>query len=87
MEEGAGDMNSGNEQLKIHETEPEPVRINRDHPVIHEDLLPIQSIEGGGPPKKVVFSTLPKPIRYFGYFFVAVLVAMAVMTAVVSLFR
>lgn len=69
-----------------HETQPEPLSSQEDS-VIHEDLLPIQRIEGGGPPKRVDFSTLPKPIRYFGYFLVAAAVIMAVMAAVVSLFR
>lgn len=75
------------EKKPRHETQPEPILSSQEDSVIHEDLLPIQRIEGGGPPKRVDFSTLPKPIRYFGYFFVAAAVIMAVMAAVVSLFR
>lgn len=77
---------NGEHKLR-HATQPEPLLPTQENTIIHEELLPIQRIEGGGPPKRADFNTLPKPIRYFGYFLVAAAVVMAVMAAVVTLFR
>ncbi|NGM80848.1 hypothetical protein G5B47_00325 [Paenibacillus sp. 7124] len=41
-----------------------------DQYYVDEQLRPMQRIEGGGGPKKVYLQNMPKPVRYFGYFFV-----------------
>lgn len=70
----------------LHETQPHSVTIEADKP-INEYLLPLQQIEGGGPIKKVILNTLPKPLRVFSYFLFSVMLVMLIMVCVVSLFR
>ncbi|MWC29398.1 hypothetical protein [Paenibacillus sp. MMS18-CY102] len=53
----------------------------------NETLLPMQAIESGGSPKRVDFSAMPAPIRYFGYFFMTAGAVFALAVVFVSLFR
>jgi hypothetical protein len=47
-------------------------------------------ISSGGPPKKVDWNLMPKPVRYFGYFFVGCIILMGaiiVLTIVIYWFQ
>lgn len=72
---------------KIHETQPDekPI-VNNGELVGDERLREIQNIEGGGPLKKVDWKAMPKPVRVFGYFFVACVVLMGIFGIIVSFF-
>ncbi|OBZ17051.1 MULTISPECIES: hypothetical protein [Bacillales] len=61
----------------IHETQASKTDTGRNGSFdpLFEDA---QRIEGGGPPQKVIWHTLPKGIRVIGYFFAAIVVAMVV---------
>jgi hypothetical protein len=69
-----------------HETQPdkEPI-VNNGQVVVNEWMQEIQIIEGGGPPKKVDWNSMPKPVRYFGYFYVGCIILMGVFVIVAAL--
>lgn len=71
---------------QVHETQAAPEILYQEG-YADEKLLPIQRIEGGGPPKTVRMQNLPVPIRVIGYCFFGLLVCMMIMSLVVSLFR
>jgi hypothetical protein len=60
-----------------HETQPDKEPIVNNGQVVNELIQEIQIIEGGGPPKKVDWNSMPKPVRYFGYFFVGCIILRA----------
>lgn len=68
-------MSEGN---KNHETQHRTDYTELEAPQIHSMIEEAQRIEGGGPPKKVNFNSMPKPVRFFGYFFIAVVIAMGI---------
>jgi|GEM_PF-2027414 len=81
-------MNDNNQEPKVHETQPSTSEVTlEDTNVINAELLPIQIIEGGGPPKKVDLNTLPKPLKVFGYFLIVISLLMLVLVLVVTFFR
>lgn len=75
-------------KTRIHETQKTPPDYAQDEQtVVNEDLLPLQNIEGGGPPRKVYLNTLPRPIRFFGYFLMCAAFVMLILAAIVTVFR
>lgn len=74
---------------KVHETQSNESkgRDSTDSSYIDDQMLPMQRIEGGGPIKKIDLSTMPKPLRIFGYFFFACMIIMLLATLFVSLFK
>jgi hypothetical protein len=69
-----------------HETHPDKEPIVNNGQVVNELIQEIQIIEGGGSPKKVDWNSMPKPVRYFGYFFVGCILLMGVFVIIVSMF-
>lgn len=69
--------------MSIHETQ------ETAHVEAYTGVLPhleaAQRIEGGAPPQKVILRNLPAPVRFFGYFFMAVMLVMLVFTVVAIL--
>jgi hypothetical protein len=63
---------------KIHETQSDTNYSEVEITQVHSMIEDAQRIEGGGPPKKVDFKSLPKPIRIFGYFFITMMIIMFV---------
>lgn len=73
---------------KVHETQSNESEIlNSTTSFIDDQLLPMQRIEGGGPPKRIDLSTMPKPLRIFGYFFFAFILIMFLAILFVSIFK
>jgi hypothetical protein len=70
-----------------HETQPDKEPIENNGQVVNEMIREIQIIEGGGPPKKVDWNSMPKPVRYFGYFFVGCIILMGVFVIIFALFH
>ncbi|MHA7966788.1 hypothetical protein ACX93W_21995 [Paenibacillus sp. CAU 1782] len=68
-------MSDNNKQHETHQLTDYAEAQNKG---IHSMMEDAQRIEGAGPPKKVDFRTLPKPLRIFGYCVIALLVAMLV---------
>ncbi|QWU16460.1 hypothetical protein SAMN04487895_10770 [Paenibacillus sophorae] len=54
---------------------------------VDEQLRPMQQIEGGGGPKKVYLQNMPKPVRYFGYFFVIGVPILLLALVIISFFK
>lgn len=74
-------MTNQNSENKTHETQQSlPFNHEPAAVTVNQDLLPIQIIEAGGPPKKVDYSTLPKPIRIFGYVVTVILLIFTLIT-------
>ncbi|UYO06842.1 hypothetical protein [Paenibacillus sp. PSB04] len=73
----------------VHETQPaSETAATLDHEsYVDEQLRNIQTIESGGPPKKVNMDQLPAPIRYFGYFFMSGIALFAVISILISIFK
>jgi hypothetical protein len=69
----------------IHETQPEreQVQPKAEH-YVDEQLYPLQNIEGGGSIKKIDLSTMPRPIRFIGYFIISVAVLIGASVLLVS---
>ncbi|WP_051775592.1 hypothetical protein [Paenibacillus tyrfis] len=72
---------------KIHETQQVPSTQEMTQGGVDEQLLELQRIEGNGPPKKVVWNNLPKPIRIFGYFIVICMFFMIIVGIVMTIFK
>ncbi|WP_028550081.1 hypothetical protein [Paenibacillus sp. UNC451MF] len=53
----------------LHETQPKSVRVGLKADYINPQLQELQQIHSGGPIRNAELSSLPLPIRYFGYFF------------------
>ncbi|MNI86855.1 hypothetical protein D3C73_1439900 [compost metagenome] len=53
--------------MKVHETQKDREHISGTTASVLPNLEAAQRIEGGSPPQKIVFSQLPKPIRFIGY--------------------
>lgn len=68
-----------------HETQSDTNYSDAETTQVHSMIEEAQRIEGGGPPKKVDFKSLPKPIRIFGYFFITMMIIMVVF-AIISNF-
>ncbi|WP_442600732.1 hypothetical protein [Paenibacillus sp. KN14-4R] len=66
------------EENKNHETQHIADYSELESPQINSMIEEAQRSEGGGPPKKVNFKSMPKPIRIFGYFFIVVMILMVV---------
>ncbi|MBP1993752.1 hypothetical protein [Paenibacillus eucommiae] len=79
-------MKDSNEN-KVHETEPDPVYFNQENQALDTELLPMQSIEGAGPPRKVDLSTLPRPLRAFHVFILIFSLVMVLSVVFVTIFR
>lgn len=60
---------------------------SEEYRYIDEELKPMQQIEGGGGPKKVHLQSMPKPIRYFGYFFVFIVPILLISLVIISFIR
>lgn len=58
-----------------------------DQYYVDEQLRPMQQIEGGGGPKKVNLQSMPKPVRYFGYFFVIGVPILLLVLVIISFFK
>ncbi|MBO7744363.1 hypothetical protein I8J29_09170 [Paenibacillus sp. MWE-103] len=58
-----------------------------DEGYVDENLRQMQNIEGGGPPKKMILNTLPRPLRILGYLFMAIMAGMGIFAVGVTLFR
>ncbi|MBB3131523.1 hypothetical protein FHS19_006246 [Paenibacillus rhizosphaerae] len=73
----------------IHETKPaNETAAALEHEVFtDEQLRNIQTIESGGPPKKVNMDQLPAPIRYFGYFCMSGIALFVVISILISIFK
>ncbi|KRE35292.1 MULTISPECIES: hypothetical protein [Bacteria] len=74
---------------KVHETQSNESEIlnSTNTSFIDDQLLPMQKIEGGGPPKRIDLSTMPKPLRILGYFFFAFILIMFLVSLFVSIFK
>ncbi|MFC4778862.1 hypothetical protein ACFO9Q_18865 [Paenibacillus sp. GCM10023252] len=64
-------------QEDMHETQPSEQVVHgiNDH-YVDEQLRAMQNIEGGGPPRRVIWEQLPKPLRVFGYCFIGFMLLM-----------
>lgn len=74
---------------KVHETksnETEQLK-STNSSFVDDQVLPLQRIEGGGAPKRIDLSTMPKPLRIFGYFFFAFMIVMLLAILFVSIFK
>ncbi len=72
--------------IKVHETQPD--RPNDPNDTNVDNLLAdYQKIESGGPIKKIDFQAMPTPVKYFGYFFIAVVITMALVLIGISVFK
>jgi hypothetical protein len=72
-----------------HESQPdkeEPI-VNNGQVVVNELIQEIQIIEAGGPPKRVDWNSMPKPVRYFGYFYIVCIILMGIFVIIVNLFN
>ncbi|MFD2170692.1 hypothetical protein [Tumebacillus lipolyticus] len=54
---------------------------------VDEQLLPLQRIEGGGPPKKVILSQMPKWLRMFFLFVMGSFLLMGAFGVYMTFFR
>lgn len=54
---------------------------------VDEQLKPMQQIEGGGVPKRVNLKSMPKPIRWLGYFFIYGVAIIILATVIISFLR
>ncbi|MNP32505.1 hypothetical protein D3C76_1256880 [compost metagenome] len=61
-----------------HQTQSDTNYSEVENAQVHSMIEEAQRIEGGGPPQKVDLQSLPKPIRMFGYFFIAMMIVMVV---------
>ncbi|WP_028612499.1 hypothetical protein [Paenibacillus harenae] len=75
------------DEKHTYETQPSSLEKISHNNTFNEELLPMQNIEGGGPPKKVDLNTLPKPIRFFGYFLMILAILMLLSAGIVTFFR
>jgi hypothetical protein len=82
MERGFG-MSTNN----IHETQPEKEHLSSNDHYVDENLRSIQSIEGGAPMKRIDMNSMPRPIRFFGYFVFSMLVLMGVVAVLIKFIR
>jgi hypothetical protein len=71
----------------LHETQSVEAIVENPKTYIDEQLLPMQRIEGAGPPKKVDLNTLPKPLRIFGSALSVGAILMLLLLGYVSFFR
>lgn len=58
-----------------------------DSGYVDEQLRPLQQIEGGGGPKKVYLKSMPKPVRYFGYFFLFIVPLLMIALVIISFLK
>lgn len=72
---------------KIHETQPEKEHLHSNYNYLDENLRSIQSIEGGGPMKKIDLNSMPRPLKIFGYFVFSILVLMVAVAVLISFIR
>ncbi|SFJ16975.1 hypothetical protein SAMN02799624_03567 [Paenibacillus sp. UNC496MF] len=74
---------------KINETKSNenPLQYRSDEGYVDENLRQMQNIEGGGPPKKIILNTLPRPLRILWYFFMAIMIGMGMFAVGITLFR
>ncbi|MGG4034309.1 hypothetical protein ABEV74_11500 [Paenibacillus cisolokensis] len=79
-------MGKKENEYKIHESQPETERHEQQN-YVDENLLPMQQIEGGGPPKKIDLKSMPRPLRIFGYFFMGTIILMVLLSLFVTFFR
>ncbi|MFB6367731.1 hypothetical protein ACFCP7_27590 [Paenibacillus elgii] len=73
-------------ERKIHETQQVPSTQEMTQGA-DEHLLELQRIEGNGPPKKVIWNNLPKPIRIFGYLIMICMVFMIIVGIIITIFN
>lgn len=53
---------------------------------IDPHLSELQNITSGGPPKKADLHSMPRAVRYFGYFFISIMVIMVFFALYFNLF-
>lgn len=82
IERGLG-MSTNN----IHETQSEKEHLYSNDNYVDENLRSIQSIEGGGPMKKIDLNSLPRPLKIFGYFVFSIIVLMGAVAVLISFIR
>ncbi|MGO4185353.1 hypothetical protein AB4Z45_02865 [Paenibacillus sp. MCAF9] len=71
----------------IHETQLEKEHSYSDDNYVDENLRSIQSIEGGGPMKKIDLNSMPGPLKIFSYFVFSILVLMGAVVVLISFIR
>jgi hypothetical protein len=71
----------------MHETQSVEAIVENPKVYIDEQLLPLQRIDGTGPPNKIDLNTLPKPLRIFGYALFVGAILMLLLLGYVSFFR
>ncbi|WP_282939776.1 hypothetical protein [Paenibacillus sp. RC67] len=71
----------------LHETQPEPVRVETKVEYINPELQELQQIHSGGPLKKADLSSMPLPIRYFGYFIFTSAALMLIIGLLIQFFK
>ncbi|MGO4698947.1 hypothetical protein AB4Z50_32330 [Paenibacillus sp. 2TAB26] len=71
----------------IHETQPEKEHSYSNDNYVDENLRSIQSVEGGGPMKKIDLNSMPRPLKIFGYFVFLILVLMGAVAVLISFIR
>lgn len=71
----------------IHKTQPEKEHSYSDDNYVDENLRSIQSIEGGGPMKKIDLNSMPRPLKIFSYFVFSILVLMGAVVVLISFIR
>ncbi|OAS17412.1 hypothetical protein [Paenibacillus oryzisoli] len=74
-------------ETKIHETQPEKLKMYNNDNFVDENLRSIQNVEGGGPIGKIDLHTMPRPLKAFGYVFFSLLMVFGAIIVVVSLLR
>jgi hypothetical protein len=82
IERGLG-MSTNN----IHKTQPEKEHLYSNDNYVDENLSSIQSIEGGGPIKKIDLNSMPRPLKIFGYFAFSIFVLMGAVAVLISFIR
>lgn len=70
-----------------HESQPAENKAYNEQVTVSEELLPIQRIEGGGPPRPVKYERLPRPLRIFGYAVTIFMIACALAVIGISVFK
>lgn len=72
----------------LHEVQPEPVRVETETEYYsNPELRELQQIHSGGPCKKADLSSMPSPIRYFGYFIFTSATLMLIIGLLIQFFK
>lgn len=74
------------ERKQHHATQPNPILVPEEQ-YVDSQLVQLQRIEGGGPPRKVNLQTFPTWLRYGGYGFLALMIFFSLVCIIASAIR